>query len=127
MPYLVVGTSGAVVSATNPLPVTPIPGAGTGVAATLSTVATNIAAVTLKAANTSRKGLTITNISTSILYVKFAAIASPPTTTDYQYALPAMVGGIPSILEVPFGYTGEVCGIWSAADASGNAKIAEFT
>lgn len=131
MSYPITGADGAAItSTTNPLPVVNMGGGSIGVAvgATLSTVAVNVAAVQLKASNVNRKGLSIANNSAvAILYVKFAALASPPTTTDFQYALPPTVAGIPSILEVPFGYTGEVCGIWSAADAAGAAKIAEFT
>lgn len=71
----------------------------------------------LKAANTARLGLSIFNDSTAILYVAFAATAS---TTVYSIRVEAN-----GYVEVPFGYTGVVSGIW--ATANGAARVTEFT
>lgn len=73
---------------------------------------------TLLAANTARKGATIWNDSTAILYLKLGATAS---TTSFTVKL-----NQDDYYEVPFGYTGIIDGIW-ASDASGAARIVEFT
>lgn len=75
--------------------------------------------VTLKAANPSRKGLTITNDSSARLYIKLGATA---TTTSYTVTL-AQYG----YYEVPFGYTGIVDGIWAADPNDGGARVTELT
>lgn len=80
-------------------------------------VAGSATSVTLKASNTSRKGLTITNDSTADLYVKLGATAS---TTSYTIKLKT-----DDYYEVPYGYTGVVDGIWSSA--TGNAYVTEVS
>jgi len=80
-------------------------------------VAGSVTSVTLKAANSSRLGLTIYNDSTATLYVKFGATAS---TTSYTVQM-----GTDDYYEVPFGYTGIVDGIWDSA--TGNAYVTELT
>jgi hypothetical protein len=74
------------------------------------------------AANRNRKGATITNESTAALYLRLeAAVAS---LTAYTVVL-AGAGAAPyAYYEVPFGYTGELRGIWDSA--TGNARITEF-
>lgn len=85
--------------------------------ATLSNVAGSASSVTLLALNTNRLGATIVNDSTAQLYVKFGSTAS---ATSYVYTLFQF-----DTLEVPFGYTGIITGIW--ASATGNARVTEFT
>jgi len=85
--------------------------------ATLSNVAASATSVTLLAANAGRKGATIQNDSSAILYVKFGTTAS---TTSYTIQMAAN-----SYYEVPFAYTGRMDGIW--ASATGNARITELT
>lgn len=89
-------------------------GAATG---TQTSVASSASNVTILASNTSRKGATIYNDSTAILYIRFAATA---TTSNYTVQIPS--GGY---YEVPFRYTGIIDGIWSAAN--GNARVTELT
>lgn len=112
---------GARVNGANPLPVSV--GAGGSTTATTSSVNDQATNVTLLAANASRKGAIIYNDSPSLLYVKLGATAS---TTDFSYLLNGNAGGIGGYLEVPYGYTGKIDGIWSA-DASGAARITELT
>lgn len=84
----------------------------TGVGTT-STVASSATNVTLLTANAARKGVTIFNDSTAILYVKLGATAS---ATDFTVKMQA-----DQYYEVPFGYIGIIDGIW--ASATGNARI----
>lgn len=88
--------------------------AATGTQTSIVSVVVN---VTLLAANAARLGATIYNDSTKILYVKFGATAS---ATSYATQL-----GNGGYLEVPFGYTGIIDGIW--ASANGNARVTELT
>jgi len=85
---------------------------------TTTSVNDSAANQTLLAANTARAGATIQNDSTEILYLKLGATA---TTSDYTVK---MVAG--AYYEVPFGYTGQIDGIW-AANAAGAARIDELT
>ena len=85
--------------------------------ATPTTVASAITSSPLLAANASRKGATIWNASTATLFVDFDAAAS---LTEYAARLDA--GGF---YEIPYGFTGAISGIWSAAN--GNALVREFT
>lgn len=87
-------------------------------AAVLANVAASDSSVTLQAANPARKGLTIFNDSTAILYVKCAAAAASATSFTVK-----LVGG--AYWELPFRYTGEIRGIW--ASATGAARLTEFS
>lgn len=89
----------------------------TAATATLSNVAGSATSVTLLALNTARKGATINNDSSAILYVKFGTTAS---TTSFTVKMVAE-----SYYEVPFGYTGRIDGIW--ASATGSARVTELT
>jgi hypothetical protein len=89
----------------------------TSSAATSSSVAASISSVTLLASNANRKGATIWNDSTATLYVDLDGTAS---ATDFTAQLSP--GGY---YELPFGYTGAISGIWSAAN--GNARVRELT
>lgn len=91
-----------------------------GGANTATTTAVNDTAsnATLLASNADRLGATIYNDSTQVLYVKFGTTAS---LTSFHVAMSP--GGY---LELPFGYRGNIDGIW-AADGSGAARICEFT
>lgn len=118
------GTSsyGEPFSESNPFPVKVVSQAGSPVSASpsasaITSVASATTSATIKAANTSRKGLTVFNDSTAILYIALAATAS---TTAYT----AQVGAS-DYYEVPFGYAGPVSGVW--ATANGNARVTEIT
>lgn len=90
----------------------------TAATATLTNVSDTATSTTLLALNANRKGATIHNDSTAILYVKFGTTAS---ATSYTVKMAA-----DAHYEVPFGYTGRIDGIW-ASDASGAARITELT
>lgn len=91
-----------------------LPTAGTATSSNVSGSASN---VTLLSSNASRKGATIFNDSSSILYVKLGTTAS---TTSYTVQLPQN-----AYYEVPYSYTGNIDGIW--ASATGAARIVELT
>lgn len=88
--------------------------ASTATASNVSGSATN---VTLLSANAARKGGSIFNDSTALLYVKFGTTAS---TTSFKVILSAS-----AYFEIPAGYTGRIDGIW--ASATGTARIDEET
>ncbi len=85
---------------------------------TNSSVAGNASSMSLLASNTSRKGATIYNDSTATLYIAFSASAA--STTAYVAQIPPN-----GYYEAPYGYTGQIYGIWSSA--TGNARINEIT
>lgn len=87
---------------------------------TFSTVGDSASSVTLLASNHQRKGASIVNTSTAVLYIRMDG-GTATTTTGYNVALTQ--GGY---FEVPFGYTGLITGIW-ASDAGGAANMAEYT
>jgi hypothetical protein len=80
-------------------------------------VAGSASNVVLKVANANRLGLLIYNDSTAILYAKLGTTAS---STSYSVQLAPQTS-----FSIPFGYTGEVDGIW--ASAAGNAYVTELT
>ncbi len=110
------------VSATNPLPITGslTVAAGTSQTGTPTQVAGSATAVTILNANTNRKGFSVTNDSTVILYLILSA--TTPTSAVYSVKMAPQ-----SYFEDrnPTVYQGQVQGIW--ASATGNAVITEFT
>lgn len=98
---------------------TATPTGGQSATATTSAVADSAASVQLLAANTSRKGATITNDSTAVLFVKCGTTA---TTTDYTVQVNSG-----QYWECPFSYTGRIDGIWATDPNTGAARITEFT
>lgn len=88
---------------------------------TLTQVASSASAVTVLAANASRRGATIVNDSAAVLYLVLSA--TTPTSSVYTVALDTK-GSVGAYYEVPFGYTGIIKGIWAAAN--GNAVVTEF-
>lgn len=89
----------------------------TSATATRSDVTSVAASATILASNASRKGAIIYNDSNKSLYLKFGTTA---TVTDFTTLLRAG-----DQYEVPFGYTGRIDGIWSAAN--GAARVTELT
>jgi hypothetical protein len=85
---------------------------------TVSSVASSASSVVILAANALRKGATVYNDSTQILYLKLAASAASSSSYTVQMASGAYY-------EVPFSYSGELRGIW--ASANGNARVTELT
>lgn len=92
-------------------------GSESSATATLANVASSVSVVTLQAANTARRGWTVYNDSTAVLYVKFGAGAS---ATSYVVQLAA--GGYYEMAAPIF--TGIITGIWAAAN--GNARVTEL-
>lgn len=85
--------------------------------ATQTSVASSATSVTLLAANANRIGVSIFNDSTQILYVLPGSAAASATAHSVQVA----AGGY---YQVPFGYTGQINGIWAAA--AGAARVTEW-
>ncbi len=106
-------------SATNPLPVT----TGRPSTGAPSNVASSNSSVTILAANSGRLGATITNDSTQILYLLLGSSAA--STSNYTVQLAGSTTGGVAYYEVPFGFTGQLTGIW--ASANGNARVTEMT
>ena len=85
--------------------------------AACTAVAAAVASTVLLAANAARKGATVYNDSAAELLVRLGTPAAAATfTVD-------MLPG--AYYEVPFGYTGQVTGIW--ASATGFARVTEVT
>lgn len=85
---------------------------------TLTSVASSATSVTILAANTARKGASISNTSTAILYLRLNA-GTADITTGHTVQMASN-----TYFEVPFGYTGAIVGIW--ASANGSANVTEF-
>ena len=112
-----------------PLPVT-IGGTTGNATSTVTRVAANAANVTLLAANANRHGATICNHSIKTLYIKLGATANIGAGTESFTVILVPVDATNDIggyYEVPFNYTGRIDGIWSAADANGEALVDEIT
>ncbi|UZJ58562.1 hypothetical protein OKW98_18465 [Pseudomonas sp. KU26590] len=98
--------------------ITQVSVAQVGVAASSVTSVTSAAAnTTLLAANAARRGATIFNESTSVLYLKLGSASS---ITSYTVIIAAN-----GYYEVPFGYTGAITGLW--ASANGAARVTEVS
>lgn len=94
--------------------------AGSGTS-TPSAVAASLVAVTILSANTARTGGTIVNANVAgagILFLKLGVGA----TLDLD--IPVVPAGY---YEIPFGYTGIITGVWSAAAVGSQATINELT
>jgi hypothetical protein len=83
----------------------------------LSNVAAAVADTLLVAENTNRKGLSITNSSTSVLYVKIGSSGASPTSHSIRMVANAYV-------EIPFNATVAIYGYWVAAN--GAARVTEY-
>lgn len=86
---------------------------------TFTSVPSGIASVTILAANSARKGATIANTDANALLLDLTG--GTASATRYSYSL--ATGGV---LEVPFGYSGAITGVW-AADGTGAALVTEFS
>ena len=85
---------------------------------TRSSVAGAAADTLILASNANRRGATVYNDSTAILYLALGTAAA--STTDFTVKMVA-----DAYFEVPFSYTGQIRGIW--ASATGNARVGEVT
>ena len=86
-----------------------------------SNVASAITDTLLLAANPARMGGTISNESTSVLYISLGIAAA--SATNYWKAV-GPTATVASSVELPTGYTGQVRGIW--VSANGFARITEL-
>lgn len=114
-------SEGVIVDADNPLPVdagASVAAAAKSGAATRTTVASGTASVTILAANAERKGASIYNSDASALYLDMSGGTAAATRCQYSLAQG-------QTLEVPFGFTGAITGVW-AGDGAGGADVAEY-
>jgi hypothetical protein len=89
---------------------------------TTTSVASTTTSATVLAANSLRGGAKLCNNSTSLFYGLYGSgVAS---SSNYSFILSGLVGGIPGIEEIPYGYEGIVTGVW--ATANGNLIITEM-
>lgn len=96
-------------------------GGGTAQAstATVTSVASAAVSTTLLAANTARRGATITNTDANALLVNLAGGVASASAYSVRIAQN-------DSYQVPFGYTGAITGIWEL-DGAGVALITQFT
>lgn len=86
----------------------------------VTNVADTATSTTLLAANSSRRGVIITNTSSAILYVRLAS--GTASATMFTYRLPQN-----ATQEIPFPYTGVITGVWATDPGDGVAAITELT
>jgi hypothetical protein len=85
---------------------------------TRTSVAGAIVDTLILVANANRYGATVYNDSSAVLYLALGTTAA--SATDYTVQMVAN-----AYYEVPFSYTGQIRGIWSAA--TGTARVGEVT
>lgn len=88
-------------------------------AATTTTVADTATSTTLLATNADRRGATISNDSSAVLY----ALLGSGTASATNYTIRIAQYGY---YEVPFGYTGQINGVWATDPGDGAARITEL-
>lgn len=92
--------------------------------ATLTSVSSTAASQTIKAANTARLGLSISNTDANILYLLLGG--GTASATNFTVAISGATATAIGYYEVPYGFTGAITGIW-AVDGAGAALVTEFT
>lgn len=102
-------------SSTNPLPVQS--GSSTITGNGPQTVTAAVTDTLILAANVNRRGVAIFNDSTAILSLSIGTNAASASNRS----VPIQPSGY---YEMPFGYTGQIRGVWSAVN--GAAKVTEF-
>jgi hypothetical protein len=85
---------------------------------TLTNVTASVTSGTLLAANAARRGATVWNDSTSILYVRLGAGTAAATAATVKLVADAYY-------ELPYGFTGAVVGVW--VSAVGSARVTEVS
>lgn len=88
-------------------------------AAIVTTVASSASSVAIATANTNRRGISVQNTSTAILYLLVGGTAPATATTNHSVQIPSN-----GYWEAPYGFTGALTGIW--ASANGSANITEY-
>lgn len=94
-------------------------GASTSSAATTSTVSDTATSTTIIASNADRTGATIANDSSAVLYLLLGS--GTASATNYTIRLPQY-----GYYEVPFGYTGQINGVWATDPGDGAARVTEL-
>lgn len=87
-------------------------------AATITTVAIDVAEVVIAAANAARKGLKVFNDTNQMLKIKYGAGAD---ADDFTEPVPPQVTWI---MDAPI-YTGQVSGYWEDDTGGGKARVTE--
>lgn len=87
---------------------------------TFTSVGDSATSISILASNPQRKGASIVNTSTAILYLRMDG-GTATATTGHSVQLEEG-----DYFEVPYGYTGAITGIW-ASDAGGAANVSEYT
>lgn len=93
---------------------------GSNATSAQTSVSDSATSVTILASNAARKGATIQNDSSAVLYLRLSSTAATSTTytvrmAQYDY------------YEVPFFYTGQIVGIWATDPNDGGARVTEIT
>lgn len=91
--------------------------ATTGTNTSVSDTATS---ATILASNANRLGATVYNDSSATLYLLLGSTAA--SATNYTCRVASM-----GYYEVPFGYTGQLTGIWATDPGDGAARVTEIT
>jgi len=88
---------------------------------TITSVSAVNSDILLLASNSNRRGVFIYN-DTSSATLKIGLTSSTVSTTNFSVLI-----GAAGLFEIPFGYTGQIRGIWSVTETNGAARITELT
>lgn len=88
--------------------------------ATRTSVADSATAVSLLAANANRKGGSLVNTSSAVLYLGLGTV--DPTTSDYTAKVEQ-----DQVYTIPAVYTGQIKGIWASDPGNGASIATELT
>lgn len=86
--------------------------------ANITSVSSSASSVAILAANPNRRGASVVNTSSAILYLRMDG-GTATATTGHSVQMASN-----TYFEVPFGYTGAISGIW--ASSNGQANITEY-
>lgn len=98
------------------LPVTTAPSSGSKITAIQDSASPTV----ILAANAARKGGVIFNTASTLLYLALSE-DDEPSTMLFSYRL-----GQNGFIEIPFGYTGMIQGMWATDANDGAAMVTEF-
>lgn len=92
----------------------------TSTTATTTTVADTASSTTILASNANRRGASVSNDSSAVLYLLLGS--GTASATNYTVRL-AQYG----YYEVPYNFTGQLTGIWATDPGDGAARVTEIT
>jgi hypothetical protein len=101
----------------------PVSGVGPAAVATVTSINDTASSVALLAANANRRGGSIVNNSTSILYILLGT--GTASATNFSVAIDGKTT-VPGVYFIPPNFTGAIFGVWSA-DSTGAAIMTELT